>query len=79
MSQARHEQINEILKDLEDLKKRGFENMYALDENPLAGGQVFKLPAVNIFTVAYRQNKYHIAFYIKGRPVVSDSKSKLTC
>lgn len=33
MSQARTEQINEILKDLKDLKKRGFENQYALDEN----------------------------------------------
>lgn len=33
MSQARIQQIDEILKDLEGLKKRGFENMYALDEN----------------------------------------------
>ena len=33
MSQARVAQINEILKDLEDLKKRGFENTYAVDEN----------------------------------------------
>ena len=33
MSQARTQQIKEILKDLEALKKHGFENMYALDEN----------------------------------------------
>lgn len=33
MNQTRLAQINEILKDLEDLKKRGFENQYALDEN----------------------------------------------
>ena len=33
MNQARLQQIDEILKDLENLKKRGFENQYALDEN----------------------------------------------
>ena len=33
MNRARLEQIKEILKDLRDLKKRGFENQYAVDEN----------------------------------------------
>jgi hypothetical protein len=33
MSYARTQQIDEILKDLEGLKKRGFENQYAVDEN----------------------------------------------
>ena len=33
MSKARVVQIDEILKDLEGLKKRGFENQYAIDEN----------------------------------------------
>ena len=33
MSQVRLQQIDEILKDLNGLKKRGFENQYALDEN----------------------------------------------
>jgi len=33
MNRARLEQIKEILKDLRDLKKQGFENQYAIDEN----------------------------------------------
>lgn len=44
MSQARLEQINEILKDLEDLKKRGFENMYAVEENIKFFRALYSLP-----------------------------------
>src|SRR3989338_3319479 len=33
MNRVQLEQINEILKDLIYLKKRGFENQYAVDEN----------------------------------------------
>ena len=44
MSKARREHINEILKDLTDLKSRDFENVYAVDENIKFFEAMYSLP-----------------------------------
>lgn len=61
MSQDRLRQINEILRDLEDLKKRGFENMYALDEN------------INFFEAMRSPVKY-IKWFLHERPRIDGTR-----
>lgn len=61
MSQARTEQIEEILQDLKDLKKQGFENMYALDEN------------IKFFEAMRSPFKY-IKWFISERPKIDGSR-----
>lgn len=61
MSRARSQQIDEILKDLKDLKKQGFENMYALDEN------------IKFFEAMRSPLKY-IKWFLNDRPKIDGSK-----
>lgn len=50
MSKARLEQIDEILKDLTDLKSKGFENQYAIDENIKFFKALYSLPRYCLLT-----------------------------
>ncbi len=61
MSKARVAQINEILKDLTDLKSKDFENQYAIDEN------------IKFFEALYSLPRY-IWWLVKEMPKIDGSR-----
>ena len=61
MSRARTQQIDKIIRNLGDLKKQGFENMYALDEN------------IKFFEAMRSPIKY-VKWFINERPKINGSQ-----